>query len=99
MSLLVFIESKIFYKKNNEIPVKAYVIANIIVALVFAALHIPATVTMTTLTPILLIRCFMMNGVFGLGFGYLYRKYGIGYAMISHGLCHLIADILMCIFI
>ncbi len=99
MSLLVFIISKIFYKNKKEIPVKIYVIANIIVACIFAIGHIPATMQLTTLTPIILIRCFLFNGVLGLGYGYLYRKYGIGYAMISHGLCHLISDILMIIFI
>ena len=54
---------------------------------------------MTTLTPILIFRCFLFNGGLGLCFGYLYRKYGIGYAMIAHGAAHLIADTLMLIFI
>ena len=54
---------------------------------------------MTVLTPVIIIRCFLFNGGLGLAFGYLYRKYGIGYAMLSHGLCHLISDILMLIFI
>lgn len=97
MSLVVFIIFKILKKK--EIPTKVYVIANIIAALLFAAGHLPSTATMTALTPIIIIRCFLFNGCLGLAFGYLYRKYGIGYAMISHGLCHLISDILMLIFI
>lgn len=99
MSLFVLIISKVFYKNNKEIPIKVYVIANIISALLFAAGHIPSTMTMTTLTPILLFRCFLLNGGFGLSFGYLYRKYGIGYSMIAHGFTHLIADILAIIFI
>ena len=99
MSLLVFIISKIFYKNKKEIPVKIYVIANIIVASIFAIVHIPATMQMTTLTPVILLRCFLFNGGLGLAYGYLYRKYGIGFSMISHGLCHLISDILMIIFI
>lgn len=99
MSLLVFIISKLFYKNKKNISVKVYVIANIISAMLFAAGHIPSTMQMTTLTPVLIIRCFLFNGMFGLCFGYLYRKYGIGYAIISHGLCHLISDILMIIFI
>ena len=99
MSLLVFVVSKIFYKNNSEIPGKVYSAANIISALLFAALHFPATIAMTSLTPVLIIRCFLLNGVLGLGFGYLYRKHGIGYAMITHGFAHLIADILMLVFI
>ena len=97
MSLIVFIISKLLKKK--EIPTLVFVIANIISALLFAAGHLPSIATMTTLTQLIIIRCFLFNGGLGLGFGYLYRKYDIRYAMISHGLCHLIADILMLIFI
>lgn len=97
MSLIVFIISKVMKKK--EIPTFVYVIANILAALLFAAGHLPSTATMTTLTSILIIRCFLFNGGLGLAFGYLYRKYNIRYAIVSHGLCHLIADILMLIFI
>lgn len=99
MSLIVFIISKLFYKGKKEIPIVAYVIANFISAILFAAGHLPSTATMTILTPIIIIRCFLINGGLGLCFGYLYRKFGIGYAMISHGFCHLISDILMLIFI
>lgn len=99
MSLCVFILSGIFYKNENEIPIRVYVIANILAAILFAAGHLPSTMTMTTLTPVILLRCFLFNGGLGLGFGYLYRKYGIGYAMIAHGFAHLIADILMIIFV
>ena len=99
MSLIVFIISKLFYKGKKEIPIVAYVIANFISAILFAAGHLPSTAAMTILTPIIIIRCFLLNGGLGLCFGYLYRKFGIGYAMISHGFCHLISDILMLIFI
>ena len=97
MSLVVFIISKILKKK--EIPTIVFIIANIISAILFAAGHLPSTATMTTLTPIIIFRCFLFNGGLGLAFGYLYRKYNIRYAMISHGFSHLIADILMLIFI
>lgn len=99
MSLITFIIYKLFYKNKKEIPTLVFVIANIISAILFAAGHLPSTATMTTLTPVIIIRCFLLNGGLGLAFGYLYRKYNIGYAMISHGLCHLISDILMLIFV
>ena len=99
MSLCVILLSLIFRKNEKEIPLRAYVTANILAAVLFAAGHIPSTMTMTALTPVILIRCFLLNGGLGLGFGYLYRKYGIGYAMIAHGLTHLLSDILMLIFI
>ena len=97
MSLVAFIISKVLKKK--EIPTIVFIIANIVTALLFAAGHLPSTSTMTTLTPVIIIRCFLFNGGLGLAFGYLYRKYNIRYAIVSHGLCHLISDILMFIFI
>ena len=99
MSLLVLILSKLFCKKGKAIPTTIFIAANILSALLFAAGHLPGTMAMTTLTPLLLFRCFLLNGGFGLCFGYLYRKYGIGYAMISHGLAHLISDLLMVLFV
>lgn len=99
MSLITLVISKLFYKNKKEIPVKVYVIANILAALLFAAGHLPSTATMTILTPLIVFRCFLFNGGLGLAFGYLYRKYNIGYAMIAHGFAHLIADTLMIIFI
>ena len=96
--MLVLIISKMFCKNEKEIPVRVLVAANIISALLFAAGHLPGTMAMTTLTPLLLFRCFLFNGGLGLCFGWLYRKYGIGYAMIAHGFAHLISDLLMVIF-
>ena len=98
MSLLALIISKLICKNEKDIPVKVFAAANIISALLFAAGHLPATMAMTTLTPVLLFRCFLFNGGLGLCFGWLYRKYGIGYAMIAHGAAHLISDLLMIIF-
>ena len=99
LSLCVFLISRVFHRNKDEIPVRVYVIANILAAILFAAGHIPSTMTMTELTPVILFRCFLFNGGLGLCFGYLYRKFGIGYAMIAHGLAHLISDFLMLIFI
>lgn len=68
------------------------VAANGIAALLFAAGHLPATITtFGGLTALLVARCFLLNGGFGLLFGWLYRKYGIGYAMLCHMLLHLIS--------
>ena len=45
------------------------------------------------LTAPVLVRCFLLNGGFGLLFGWLYRKYGIQYAMLSHALLHIISKL------
>ena len=99
MSLLALIIRKLFRKNEKDIPVGVFAAANVVSALLFAAGHLPGTMAMTALTPLLLFRCFLFNGGLGLCFGYLYRKYGIVYAMAAHGAAHLISDLLMVILI
>ena len=100
MSLVAFIISKLFYKKEKNIPIKVFVMANIISAIAFALGHLPATIqAFGGLDLLLIIRCLMMNGMFGLAFGWLYRKYGIQYSMVAHFGCHLVSKIIWLIFI
>ena len=66
--------------------------ANGIAALAFAALHLPSTAQLFgALTPLLVFRCFLLNGAAGLLFGRFYRKYGIQYAILAHMLFHLVS--------
>ena len=78
MSLISFILCKLFCRSTpkNKLPDIIFISANIISTLLFAAGHLPATVTaFGALTPMLLARCFLLNGIFGLLFGRLYRRY------------------------
>ena len=92
MSLLAFLMWKIFFRKREAAPTGVFIAANIIAALLFAAGHLPMTLqTFGTLTPLILLRCFLLNGAFGMVFGWLYRKYGVQYAMLSHMLFHIVS--------
>ena len=92
MTLIAFIAWKLFFRKEEAVPVKVLIAANIIAALAFAAGHLPSTITLFgTLTPMIVFRCFLLNGAFGLIFGRLYRKFGIQYAMLSHALLHIVS--------
>lgn len=102
MSLLSFILWKIFYRAvpKEKIPVKIFAVANVIAALLFAAGHLPATfLTFQTVDALVIIRCFLYNGGLGLVFGWLYRKYGIQYAMIGHMGTHIISKLIWLFFI
>lgn len=102
MSILALIIWKIFFRKYtaDNMPQKLYIIANVVAALVFAAGHLPATIGIFgTLTPVIVIRCFLLNGLGGYLFGELFRKYGIGYAMIAHATAHIVKFIIFAIFI
>lgn len=99
MSLIAFVLHKLF-GKNREMPATGILIAsNVIAALLFAAGHLPATAAMMGITPMILFRCFLLNGGFGLLFGYLYRKYGLRYAMIAHGGCHVVSKLIWILFL
>jgi hypothetical protein len=92
MSLFALIGWKLLYRKEEIVPDKMLIISNIIVAALFAAGHLPATVMLFGhLTPLLIFRCFLMNGAFGIVFGRLYRKHGIQYAMLAHILTHIVS--------
>ena len=100
MSLFAFLIWKIFFRKEQAAPTKALIIANVVAALLFAAGHIPANALIFgELTPLILFRCFLFNGGAGLIFGYLFRKYGIQYAMLSHMLFHVISKTVWTLFI
>ena len=95
MSLLAFLGWKLFAGKKETVPVGLLMAANILVALVFAAGHLPSTAQLLGgLTPGLILRSFLLNGAFGLLFGRLYRKYGIQYAMLAHGLMHVVSRLI-----
>jgi len=99
MSLIAFVLHKLF-GKNREMPATGILIAsNVIAALLFAAGHLPATAAMMGITPMILFRCFLLNGGFGLLFGYLYRKYGLRYAMIAHSGCHVVSKLIWILFL
>lgn len=102
MSLVAFLLWKIFYSKTSQenIPDMVFVAANIVAALLFAAGHLPATaIAFGELKPLILFRCFLFNGGFGLVFGRIYRKFGIHYAMLSHITVHVVSKLIWAIFI
>lgn len=102
MSLIAFIIWKLFFRKcdNKNIPTGVFVAANILAALAFAAGHLPSTISIFgQLTPLIVIRCFLLNGAFGMLFGWLYRKYGIVYSMTSHAVFHIVSKLIWLLFI
>ncbi|MBO5200429.1 MAG: CPBP family intramembrane metalloprotease [Clostridia bacterium] len=99
MSLVAFVLWKLFDRKNERPSTWVMTVANIIAALLFAAGHLPATATMIGLSPMIVFRCFLLNGVIGLMFGRLYRKYGLRYSMIAHGGCHIVSKLIWIMFI
>ncbi len=99
MSLVAFVLWKVFDRKNERPSPWVLTVANVIAALLFATGHLPATATMMGLSPMIVFRCFLLNGGMGLMFGWLYRKYGLRYSMIAHGGCHIVSKLIWIMFI
>ena len=99
MSLIAFLLHKLLGKKSEKPAVGILIASNVIAALLFAAGHLPATAMLMGITPMILFRCFLLNGGFGLLFGYLYRKHGLRYAMLAHGGCHVVSKLLWILFL
>ena len=99
MSLVAFVLHLLFERRRDSVSTAVLVAANVVSALLFAVGHLPANDMMFGLTPMIVIRCLLLNGVFGLAFGWLYRRFGLRYAMIAHGGCHVVSKLIWILFI
>ena len=97
MSLIAFALWKL--SRKDSVTDKQIIVANIVAAILFAAGHLPATIMSIGLTPMIVLRCFALNGGYAVFFGRLYRKYGIQYAMLAHGGVHIISKLIWILFI
>ena len=99
MTLVAFALWKLFAKQEEKPTTIILVVANIVAAILFAAGHLPGTFMLIGNSPLIIARCFLLNGGFGLLFGYLYRKHGLRYAMLAHGGCHIVSKLIWILFI
>lgn len=100
MSFFALVIWKLLFRKEGTVPLGLLVAANVVSALLFAAGHLPSTLQMFgQITPLILLRCFLLNGAAGLIFGRLYRKYGIQYSMLAHAGAHIVWKIIWVLFV
>ena len=97
MSLIAFLLMKI--SKRVEPTDSQLIAANFLSAMLFAAGHLPATAAMIGITPIIVFRCFLLNGGIGLLFGRTYRKYGLLYACLAHIGVHIVSKLIWILFV
>jgi len=84
MSLLVWVFTRVSGKRS-PIPTTYYVCAIVLAAVLFGLAHLPATSSLFGgLTPLLVVRAILGNGLLGIWFGYLYWKKGLEYAIAAH---------------
>jgi membrane protease YdiL (CAAX protease family) len=95
MSLFVWL-GRFVSKTSDGRPTSAVVwIANILAAVLFGLGHLPATALLIPLTPLVVVRAVVLNGLLGIVFGWLYWKRGLEAAMISHFSADIVLHVLL----
>lgn len=84
LSLLAWLISFAWHLPGGQPTPGAFWLANIIAAVVFGLGHLPATAALVKLTPVLIGRAILLNGVLGIAAGYLFVRYGLEAAMLAH---------------
>lgn len=85
MTLLVWLLSKLFMSKRDVISPWIYWAAIVGATVMFGAGHLPVAQSVYGgLTPSLTLFILLGNGIAGIGFGFLYWKKGLEYAIVSH---------------
>ncbi len=93
--LLMTLLTLLFLKLFRMARTTAVWSAIILVALVFGALHLPATAELVELSSLIIVRAMLLNGIAGIAFGLLYWKRGLESAIVAHILTDVIVHGLM----
>lgn len=91
LSLFAWLLSKVFKVQQPKNNAWVMWLAIIISAIIFGLAHLPATATLVAITPLVIFRAILLNGIGGIIFGWLYWKKGLAYSMSAH----LFTDILI----
>lgn len=99
LSLVAFILWKVFGRGQEKPSPAILIVANVLAALLFAAAHLPATAVLLGITPMIVFRCFFLNGGIGMLLGWLYYRHGLRYSMLAHAGCHAVSKLIWVLFV
>jgi len=94
MSLIAWLGSFISKTSEGKPTSAIFWTANILAAVLFGLGHLPATANLIPLTPLVITRAIILNGVGGVVFGWLYWKRGLESAMVAHFSADIILHVL-----
>jgi len=80
MSAVVWLLTRIWRRG----PPAVFWVANLVAAVLFGLGHLPATAALVPLTPIVVTRAIVLNGLAGVVAGWLYWRRGLESAMVAH---------------
>ena len=92
MTIIIWLISKLTKSADHN---GIYIAGIVIAALIFAAGHVSATEKLMGLSAMSVTRTMLLNFLPGIGFGYLYWKHGLAYAMLGHIATHVINQLIL----
>jgi hypothetical protein len=96
LSLLAWLIGLAWHLSSGIPTVGALWLANLIAAVIFGLSHLPATAALVELSPVLVVRAMLLNGLVGVAAGYLFWRYGLEAAIVAHftadAVLHVIGD-------
>jgi membrane protease YdiL (CAAX protease family) len=95
MSFLAWLGRFVSKTQEGRPTSAAFWTANILAAVLFGLGHLPATAMLIPLTPLVIMRAILLNGIGGVIFGWLYWKRGLEAAMISHFTADIVLHVLL----
>ena len=95
MSLFAWLGSFISKTAEGKPTSAVFWIANILAAVLFGIGHLPATAIIIPLTPLVITRAIVLNGLAGVAFGWLYWKRGLESAIVAHFSADIILHVLL----
>lgn len=95
MSLLAWLGSFISKTSEGKPTGMVFWVANILAAVLFGLGHLPTTALLVPLTPVVIARAVVLNGIGGIVFGWLYWKRGLESAMIAHFSADIVLHVLL----
>jgi hypothetical protein len=90
MSLVVWAGARLVARDAARPVPGVYLVAIAIVALLFAAGHLPAAMAIAPLTTALVFRILLLNALAGLVFGWLFWRRSLECAMFAHASVHVV---------
>jgi membrane protease YdiL (CAAX protease family) len=82
MTFFIWLSMKL---AKRDQPSRAGIISSILLAAVIFGLgHLPITASLTAITPLIVLRAVVLNGIGGIVFGWLFWKKGLESAIIAH---------------
>jgi membrane protease YdiL (CAAX protease family) len=94
MSFLVWLGRFVGKTADGKPTTAVFWTANVLAAVLFGLGHLPTTAALIPLTPLVVLRAIVLNGLGGVAFGWLYFRRGLEAAMVSHFSADLVLHVL-----